>query len=98
MIWEPAETIALDLKRAIESRPHILERDSRGQIDDLLCIEMPLEFVEDLVGNIDRGQRHLLCIAERGALGWREQWILGVLRECRELLFAKSDSDRKSVV
>jgi len=59
---QPAETIALDLKRAIESRPHILERDSCGQIDDLLGIEMPLEFLEDFVGNIDRGPRHLLCI------------------------------------
>jgi hypothetical protein len=69
---QPAKTVALDLKRTIESRTHILERDGRGQVHDLLRIEMTLEFLENIVGNIDRGQRHLLCIAERGALGWRE--------------------------
>jgi hypothetical protein len=89
---QPAETVALDLQRTIESRAHILERDSRGQVDDLLRVKMALEFLEDLVGNVHRGQRHLLCIAERGALGGSEQRILGVLRERGELFFAKSDS------
>jgi hypothetical protein len=77
---QSAEAITLDLQRTIESRAHILERNSRGQVDDLLRIEMALEFLEDLVGNVDRGQRHLFCIAERGALGGSEQRILGVLR------------------
>jgi hypothetical protein len=89
---QSAEAIALDLQRTIESRAHILERDSRGQVDDLLRIKMALEFLEDFVGHVDRGQRHLLCVAKRGALGRREQRILGVLRERGELLIAKSDS------
>ena len=89
---QSTETVALDLQRTIESRAHILERDSRGQVDDLFRIEMALEFLEDLVGNIDRSQRHLFRIAERGPLGPREQRILGVLRECGEFLIAKSDS------
>ena len=89
---QPAETVALDLQRTIESRAHILERDSRGQVDDLLRIEMALEFLEDLVGNVDRSQRHLLCIAERGALSRREQRILGILRERGQLLITKSYS------
>jgi hypothetical protein len=76
---QSAETVALDLQRTIESRAHILERDSRGQVDDLFRIEMALELLEDLVGHIDRGQRHLLCVAKRGALGRCEQRILGVL-------------------
>src|SRR5258707_15605619 len=88
---QPAKAVALDLQRTIESRAHILERDSSSQIDDLLRIEMPLDFLEDIVGNIDRGQRHLLCIAKRGALGRREQRILRILRECGEFLFAKSN-------
>jgi uncharacterized protein YjhX (UPF0386 family) len=92
MFGQSAETVALDLKRTIESRAHILERDSRGQVDDLLCIEMALEFLEDLVGNVDRRQRHLFCIAERGALSRCEQRVLGVLRQRGELLFAKSDA------
>jgi hypothetical protein len=87
---QPAETVALDLQGAIESRSHILERDSRSQIDDLLGVEMALEFLEYLVGNVNRGQRHLLGVAERRALGRREQRILGVLRECREFLIADS--------
>jgi len=85
------EAIALDLQRTIESRAHIFERDSRGQVNDLLRVKMPLHFVEDIVGNVHRRERHLFRIAERGALGGREQRILGVFRECGELLFAKSD-------
>jgi hypothetical protein len=92
MSRQPTEAVALDLQGTIESSAHVLERDNRGQVDDLLGIEMALEFLEDLVGNVDRGQRHLFCIAERGALGRREQWILGVVREGGELLLAKSDS------
>jgi hypothetical protein len=72
MRGQPAETVALDLQRTIESRAHILERDSRGQVNDLLGVEMPLHFLEDIIGNIDRRERHLFCIAERGALGGRE--------------------------
>jgi hypothetical protein len=87
---QPAEAVALDLQRTIESRAHIFERDSRGQVNDLLRVKMPLHFLEDIIGNIDRRERHLFCIAERGALGGREQRILGVFRECGELLFAKS--------
>ena len=89
---QSTEAIALDLQRTIEASAHILQRDSRGQVDDLHRIEMALEFLEDLVGNVDRGQRHLFCIAERSALCGREQRILGVLRERGELLIAKSDS------
>ena len=69
---QPAKTVALDLQRTIESSAHILERNSRGQIHDLLRIEMALEVLENIVGNIDRSQRHLFCIAERSALGRRE--------------------------
>jgi hypothetical protein len=87
---QPAEAVALDLQSAIESRAHILERDGRSQIDDLLGIKMALEFLEHLVGNVDRGQRHLLSIAERRALGRREQRILGVLCQRREFLIADS--------
>jgi len=87
---QTAEAIALDLQRTIESRAHILERDSRGQVYDLLSIEIALEFLEDIVGNIDRSQRHLFCIAERGALGGSEQRILGILRQCGEFLVAYS--------
>jgi len=87
---QSAEAVALDLKRTIESRAHILERNGRGQIDNLFGVEMAFEFVEDLVGNVDRGQRHLLGVAQRGALGRREQRILQVVRECGELLFAQS--------
>jgi hypothetical protein len=88
MRGQPAETVALDLQRTIESRAHILERDSRRQIHDLLGVEMAFEFVEDVVGNVNRGLRHLLGIAERGALGGREQRIFGVLCERGEFLVA----------
>ena len=90
MRWQPAEAVGFNLQRTIESRAHILERDGRGQVDDLLRIEMPLEFLEHVIRNIDRSQCHLLCIAQRSALGRREQRILGVLRKCGELLFADS--------
>ena len=87
---QSAKAIALDLQRTIESRAHILERDSRGQVDDLLRIEMALEVLEDLVGNVHRRQRHLFCIAERGPLSRREQRILDVIREGGKLLIAYS--------
>jgi len=90
MCRQPAKAVAFDLQRTIEARAHVLERDCRGQIDDLLCIEMPFEFLEDVVGNVNRAERHLLRVAQRDALGRREQRILGILRKCRELLFAKS--------
>jgi len=90
MCRETAKAVAFDLQGTIKSRAHVLERDSRGQIDNLLRIEMPLEFLEDIVGNVNRAERHLLCIAERGALGRREQWILGGFCECRELLVTQS--------
>jgi hypothetical protein len=89
---QSAKAVAFDLQGTIEARAHVLERDSRGQIDDLLRIEVPLELVEDIVGNVNRAERHLLRIAQRGAFCRREQRILGILRKCRELLFAKSDS------
>jgi hypothetical protein len=92
MCGQSAKAVALDLQRTIEARAHVFERDSRGQIDDLLRIEMPLEFREDVVGNVNRAERHLFCIAQGDALGRREQWIFSILRKCRELLFADSDS------
>ena len=92
MCRETAKAVAFDLQGTIKSRAHVLERDSRGQIDDLLCIEMALEVLEDVVWNVNRAERHLLGIAQRGALDRREQRILGILRERGELLFAKSDS------
>jgi len=64
MCWQSAKVIAFNLQRAIEARAHVLERDSRGQIDDLLRIEMPFELVEDVVGDVNRTERHLLCIAQ----------------------------------
>src|ERR1700735_201146 len=88
---QSAKAVALDLQRTIESRAHIFERDSRGQVNDLLRVKLPLHFLEDIVGNVHRRQRHLFCITERGALGGCKQRILGVLRQCGELLFAKSD-------
>jgi hypothetical protein len=87
---QPAEAVTLYLQCTIESRAHILERDGRRQIDNLLGVEMALEFLEHIVGNVNRAQRHLLGVAERRALGRREQRILGVLRECREFLIADS--------
>ena len=89
---QPADAVAFDLQRTIESRAHILHCHGRGQIDDLLAIEVSLELFENLVGNVYRAERHLFGIAECGALGRREQRILGVLRKCDELLLAKSDS------
>src|SRR5258707_13893986 len=89
---QPAKAVALDLQRTVESRAHILERYGRGQVHDLLRIKMALEVLKNIVGNIDGSQRHLLCIAKRGALSGRKQWILSILRQCRELLFAKSDT------
>ena len=53
MRGQPAETVALDLKRTIEPRAHVLQRDGRRQIDDLLGVEVALEFVEDFVGNVN---------------------------------------------
>lgn len=91
MLGQPAETVALDLQRTIESRTHVLERDRRRQIDDLLRVEMALEFVEDIVGDVNRGLRHFLGIAERGALGGREQRIFLAVRNCGEFLFADSE-------
>jgi hypothetical protein len=85
---QAAKVAALTLQRTAESRAHVLERDNRGQIDDLLGIEVPLEFLENIVGNVNRAQRHFLCVAECDALGGREQRILGILRKCRELLIA----------
>ena len=87
---ESTETVALDLQRTIESRAHILERDSRSQIDNLLSVEMALEFVEDLVGHVNGAERHLLCIAECGAFGGREQRIFGGVRERGEFVVADS--------
>ena len=89
---QSAKVVALNLQRTIEARAHVLERDSRGQIHDLLCIEMPFEVLEDVVGNVNRAERHLFSVAQSGALGRREQRILGILRKCREFLFADSDS------
>ena len=51
---------------------------------------MALEFVEDLVGHVNRAERHLLCIAERGAFGGREQRIFGGVRERGEFVVADS--------
>jgi hypothetical protein len=92
MCGESAKAVAFYLQGTIEARAHVLKRDSRGQIDDLLRIEMPLEFLEDIVGNVNRAERHLLCVAQRDALGRREQRILSIVRERGELLLAKSDS------
>jgi len=87
---QSAEAFGFDLKCTIESRAHILERDGRGQVHDLLGVEVALEFVEDLVGNIDGAKRHFFGVAERGALRRREQRIFLVVGECGEFLFAYS--------
>jgi hypothetical protein len=88
---QPTKTVALDLQRAIESRAHVLEGDGRRQIDDLLGVEVALELVEYFVGNVDRAERHLLRVAERGALGGSEQRIFLILSQRGEFLFADSD-------
>ena len=49
---------------------------------------MALEFVEDLVGHVNRAERHFFCVAERGAFGGREQRILGGVRERCEFVVA----------
>ena len=65
---QPAYPVAFDLQRTIESRAHVFERDSRSQIDDLLGVEMALQLLENMVGNIDGAKRHFLRIAQCGAL------------------------------
>ena len=62
MLGQLAEAVAFDQKRPIESRAHVLECNLGRQIDDLLRVEVALEFLEDLVGNIDGAKGHLLCI------------------------------------
>jgi hypothetical protein len=42
MRWQPANPVAFDLKRTIESRAHILHRYGRCEIDDLLGVEVAL--------------------------------------------------------
>lgn len=91
MSGQPAETAALYLKRTTKARAHVFERDGRSQIDDLLGVEVALEFVEDLVGNVDGGERHLFGVAERGALGGREQRILGGILKGGEFFVAYSE-------
>jgi len=76
---QSAYRVAFDLKRTIESRAHILHRYGHGQIDDLLGVEVTPQLRENLVGNVDRAERHFLGIAERGALGRRKKWILHVV-------------------
>jgi len=90
MRGQHAQAVGFDLERTIESRAHILERDGRSQVHDLLGVEVALELVEDLVGDVYRGKRHFFGVAERGALGGREQWVLGILCERREFFFADS--------
>jgi hypothetical protein len=51
--WQPADPVAFDLQRTIESRAHILHRYGRGQIDDLLGVEVALELFENFIGNVD---------------------------------------------
>ncbi|MDB5107741.1 MAG: hypothetical protein JWM69_682 [Candidatus Binatus sp.] len=53
MRWEHAQAVGLDLQRSIESRAHIFHRDQRGQIDNLLGIEIALQLFEHVVGDID---------------------------------------------
>ena len=76
---QPTYRVAFDLKRTNESRAHILHRYGCGQIDDLLGVEVTPQLRENLVGNIDRAERHFLGIPERGALGRRKKWILHVV-------------------
>ncbi|MGH7842776.1 MAG: hypothetical protein ACREQD_03755 [Candidatus Binataceae bacterium] len=90
MRGQRAESVGFDLKGAIESCAHVLERDRRRQIDDLLAVEVALDFREDLIGNLDGTSSHLLGIAECSAFGGGEQRILRVLSERAELLCADS--------
>ena len=90
MRGQHAESVGLDLERAIEAGAHVLHRDGRGQIDDLLGVEPALEFLEDVVRNVDRRLGHFLDVAQRGALGGREQGVLDVVGNRRKLLFTDS--------
>jgi hypothetical protein len=72
MRGQPAKPIAFDLQCTIESRAHVLKRDGRREIDNLLCVEVARQFLENFVGNVDRAKRHLFGIAESRALRRRE--------------------------
>ena len=85
---QSAYPVAFDLQRTIETRAHVLERDGRSEIDDLLGVEVALQLLEHVVGNVDRGERHFLGVAQRGALRRCEQRILLVVRDRSEFLFA----------
>ncbi|MDO8433549.1 MAG: hypothetical protein Q7S58_14180 [Candidatus Binatus sp.] len=85
-----AEAVAFDLQRAIEPRPHIFHRDGRRQIDDLLCIEVALQFLEHLIGNVHRAERHFLRVAQRRALSRREERILDVVADRGDFFVADS--------
>ncbi len=50
---QSAYPVAFDLKGTIESRAHILHRHGRGQIDNLLSVEVALQFLEHVVWNVD---------------------------------------------
>lgn len=60
---QSAQPVAFDLERTVESRAHVLERDDRSQIDDLLGVEVAPQFLEHLIGNVDGAERHFLGIA-----------------------------------
>ena len=85
---QTAYPVAFDLECTIESRAHVLERDGRSQIDDLLGVEVALQLLEHLVGNVDRAKRHFLGVAQRGTLRRREQRILLVVSDRRQFLLA----------
>ena len=72
MCGQAAQAVAFDLQCAIESRPHVLERDGRSQIDDLLRVEVARQFLENVVRHIDGAKRHFLGVAQGRALRRRE--------------------------
>src|SRR5262245_6033228 len=63
-----AESVAFDFKRAIESRPVVLESHCRSQFNDLLGAELVTDVFEHAIRNIGWCARHRFGIAQHQSL------------------------------
>ena len=87
---EFAQPIAGNLQRVVEASAKVLERNSGGQLYELLGIEVAAQLGEQLVGNFNRGLGDLLRVLKAGLFNFGEVRAFRKVGEIVKLRFGNS--------
>jgi hypothetical protein len=88
--WKLTKLVARNFQRAIEARPHVLQRYGRYEFDDGLVVEVMADLVEHGIRHRDAALAHRLGQPQSGLFGIGEQRAMLEVFERGDFLEADS--------